>query len=279
MKIEVYGYSHSPWVQAVLLALFDKRVEHILYQNPPIEVFKKWGVYMPAISINDEPWEVESMSILQKFDYEEISPDELEAANKAWQGVLHRPNNPLRFFSSFARGGQTSGSILSNLKNNFLLSFVSLYMFTLINIGKRTLKQKEPDDFGNQFIYWENKLLSSSEPFMDGEEPGTRDLVMFGIVQCHASIPVPALDAILNDHRLENFRAWILIMQKRFKGYPYLYSAKYFESDASSPKNAGFFQRGIFFIGLCVMIAAFPVTMPLILLLMRRVQEHRIKNF
>ena len=56
MKIEVYGYSHSPWVQAVLLALFDKRVEHILYQSPPFEVFKKWGVYMPAISINDEPW-------------------------------------------------------------------------------------------------------------------------------------------------------------------------------------------------------------------------------
>ena len=101
MKIKVYGYSHSPWVQAVLLALFDKRVEHILYQNPPIEVFKKWGVYMPAISINDEPWEVESISILQKFDYEEISPEELKAANKAWQGVLHRLNSPLRFFSSF----------------------------------------------------------------------------------------------------------------------------------------------------------------------------------
>ena len=114
---------------------------------------------------------------------------------------------------------------------------------------------------------------------MDGEEPGTRDIVMFGIVQCHASIPVPALDAILNDHRLENFRAWILIMQKRFKGYPYLYSAKYFESDASSPKNAGFFQSGIFFLGLCVMIAAFPVTIPLILFLMGRVKEHRIKNF
>ena len=50
-------------------------------------------------------------------------------------------------------------------------------MFTLINIGKRTLKQKEPDDFGNQFIYWENKLLSSSGPFMDGEtEPPTNGL-------------------------------------------------------------------------------------------------------
>ena len=279
MKIKVYGFSHSPWVQAVLLALFDKRVEHILYQSPPIEVFKKWGVYMPAISINDEPWEVESMSILQKFDYEEISPEELEAANKAWQGVLHRPNNPLRFFLSFARGGQTSGSTLSNLKNNFLLSFVSLYMFTLINIGKRTLKQKEPDDFGNQFIYWENKLLSSSGPFIDGEEPGTRDLVMFGIVQCHASIPVPALDAILNDHRLINFREWIVIMQKRFQGYPYIYSANYFASDVSSPKNAGFFQRGIFFLGLCVMIAALPITIPLILFLMRKVKEHRIKNF
>ena len=38
-------------LQAV--SLFEK-IEHILYQNPTIEVFKKWGVYMPAISINDE---------------------------------------------------------------------------------------------------------------------------------------------------------------------------------------------------------------------------------
>ena len=279
MKIEVYGFSHSPWVQAVLLALFDKKVDHILYQNPPLEVFKQWGVYMPAISINNEPWEVESIKILKKFDYEEINSEELDAVNKAWQGVLYRTNNPLKFFSSFARGGQTSGRFFNDIKSNFLLSFVALYMFTLINIGKQTLKQKEPDDFGNQFMYWENVLISSGSPFMDGMEPGIRDLVMFGIVQCHASIPVPALDALLNDERLDNFRTWIVTMQKRFKGYPYLYSANFFESEASFPSNASLFYRVVFFSGLLVMILGFAFTIPLILLLMKRVQEYRIKNF
>ena len=152
-------------------------------------------------------------------------------------------------------------------------------MFTLINIGKQTLKQKEPDDFGNQFMYWENVLISSGSPFMDGMEPGIRDLVMFGIVQCHASIPVPALDALLNDERLDNFRTWIVTMQKRFKGYPYLYSANFFESEASFPSNASLFYRVVFFSGLLVMILGFAFTIPLILLLMKRVQEYRIKNF
>ena len=28
MKVEVYGGNHSPWVQAVLLALHDKQIDH-----------------------------------------------------------------------------------------------------------------------------------------------------------------------------------------------------------------------------------------------------------
>ena len=114
---------------------------------------------------------------------------------------------------------------------------------------------------------------------MDGENPGTRDFVMFGIVQCHASIPVPALDAILSDDRLGKFRSWILTMQERFDNYPYLYSSKYFKSEARLPDNAGLFQRIVFFLGLIVMILLVPLTLPLVLFLMVRVQESRIKKF
>ena len=279
MSVKVYGFTHSPWVQAVLLALYDKELDYELYVRPPYEVFKIWGVYMPAVSLNDEPWEIESTEILTKLGYKPILDDELKAANKAWQGVLHRTDNPFRFFLNFARGGQISGSLINNAINNFLLSFVAFYMFMLINIGKRTLKQKEPENFGDQFMYWENILDSSEGPFMHGMKPDSKDLVMFGIIQCHASIPVPALHSLLNDQRLPNLRKWVNTMQNYFKGYPHLYTAKFFKSGIPEANSATLFQIVSFFCGLVVMILAFPITIPLVLILMSRVEKNRIKRF
>ena len=90
MSVKVYGFTHSPWVQAVLLALCDKELEYELYVRPPYDVFKKWGVYMPVVSLDDGPWEIESTQILTKLGYKPVLADELKAANNAWQGVLHR---------------------------------------------------------------------------------------------------------------------------------------------------------------------------------------------
>ena len=279
MSVKVYGFTHSPWVQAVLLALCDKELEYELYVRPPYEVFKKWGVYMPAVSLDDGPWEIESTEILTKLGYKPILDDELKAANNAWQGVLHRTDNPFRFFLHFARGGQISRSLVNNTISNFLLSFVAFYMFMLINIGKWRLKQKEPENFGDQFMYWENVLDSSEGPFMDGMKPGSKDLVMFGIIQCHASIPVPALNSLLNDQRLINLRKWVNTMQNYFKEYPHLYTAKFFKSDNPEANSANLFQIVSFFLGLIVMVLAFPITIPLVLILMSRVEKNRIKRF
>ena len=279
MSVKVYGFTHSPWVQAVLLALCDKELEYELYVRPPYEVFKKWGVYMPAVSLDDGPWEIESTEILTKLGYKSILDDELKAANNAWQGVLHRTDNPFRFFLHFARGGQISRSLVNNTISNFLLSFVAFYMFILINIGKWRLKQKEPENFGDQFMYWENVLDSSEGPFMDGMKPGSKDLVMFGIIQCHASIPVPALNSLLNDQRLISLRKWVNTMQNYFKEYPHLYTAKFFKSDNPEANSANLFQIVSFFFGLIVMVLAFPITIPLVLILMSRVEKNRIKRF
>ena len=79
---------------------------------------------MPAISINDGPWEIESKKCWLNWGYEHITIEEINAANRAWQGVLHRTDN-LNFFLSFARGGQVSKSFVNNVVNNFLLSFVA----------------------------------------------------------------------------------------------------------------------------------------------------------
>ena len=279
MYIKVYGFTHSPWVQAVLLALHDQRIEYDLLIRPPYKVFKKWGVYMPAISIDDGPWEIESTEILVKLGYKPILVEEINAANSAWQGVLHRTENPFNFFLAFSRGGQVSKSFINNVVNNFLLSFVAFYMFILINLGKARLKQKEPKNFGDQFLYWENLIDSSDGPFIDGNKPGSKDMVMFGMVQCHSSIPVPALDALMNDQRLNNLRQWIDNMQDYFREYPYLYSAKFFKSDIPEANSANLFQIMSFFCGLIVMVLALPITIPLVLILMSRVEKNRIKRF
>ena len=279
MKIKVYGFTHSPWVQAVLLALHDQRIEYDLLLRPPYEVFKKWGVYMPAISIDDGPWEIESTEILVKLGYKPILVEEINAANSAWQGVLHRTDNPFNFFLAFSHGGQVSKSFVNNVVNNFLLSFVAFYMFILINIGKVRLKQKEPKNFGDQFLYWENLIDSSDGPFIDGNKPDSKDMIMFGMVQCHSSIPVPALDALINDQRLNNIRKWINNMQDYFREYPYLYSAKFFDSGVSEAGSTNLFQIMVFFFGVLIMFLAFPITIPLVLILMGRVEQSRIKNF
>ena len=67
MKVEVYGGNHSPWVQAVLLALHDKQIDHELRPLPPLATFRKWGVFMPVVSVNGAPWEKESSDILVKL--------------------------------------------------------------------------------------------------------------------------------------------------------------------------------------------------------------------
>ena len=123
-------------------------------------------------------------------------------------------------------------------------------------------------------------LIRPEGPFMDGMKPDSKDLVMFGIIQCHASIPVPALNSFFNDLRLPNLRKWVNTMQKHFKGYPHLYTAKFFKSDIMEADSTNLFQIIIFLIlwtKKIMMVLAFPITFPLVLILMSRVSLKRIE--
>lgn len=271
MKVEVYGGNHSPWVQAVLLVLHEKGIEHTLHQLPPLEAFKRWGVFMPAVSIDDEPWEIESSQILVKLGLEPISDEDLQAVQGAWEGVLHRPDNPFRFFAGFARAGDTSSSFFKRSVHNFGRSFISFYMFMLINFVKWKQKPADPENFGDQYLFWERAVESSTGPFLDGDAPGIRDMLLFGVVQCHSSIPVPPLEPLYSDERLAGLRQWIASMHERFRDYPHLYSGSYFEPYLPQPVPAGPVQRAIFYLGLLTMFVAFPVTIPLVFVLMRKV--------
>lgn len=273
VKVDVYGGYHSPWVQAVLLALHDKGIEHSVRQVPPLQSLKQWGVLMPAVSIDGGPWQVESSHILVKLGFEQISDHDLQAVTGAWQGVVHRADNPLRFFAAFARAGDRSPSLLKRCYRNFLRSFIPLYMFVLLNLAKRIRKLKAPKNFADQYLFWEQALASSDGPFLDGAAPGARDFLLFGVIQCHSSIPVPALIPLQHDERLSGIRGWIAGMHERLHGYAYLYSGGRFEPRKPEPVTADPLQLGVFYLGLTTMFAMFPVTLPLVFLLMRKIKR------
>ena len=271
MNVELYGSNHSPWVQAVLLGLHDKSIEYKLRSVPPLEVLARWGILMPAISIDNEPWEIESSQILVKLGFEPISTKDLQAIGRTFQGVLHRPDNPLDSFAAFARAGDTSTSFWRRSGRNFLRGFIPFYMFIRINLIKRIMKPAEPKNFGDQYLFWEHALETSSKPFFDGDKPGVRDFLLFGIIQCHSSIPVPPLESLINDERLTNMRRWIAHMHQRFSDYPHLHSGSYFEPRHHQPVAASLVQRLMRYLGLTTTILALPVTLPLALFLMQKV--------
>ena len=262
MKIEVYGQNHSPWVQATLLGLHHKQLDYTLQTATPLTVFREKGVMMPAARFDGGPWEYESGDHLQRIGYDGIAPEDLTMIRGAWQGVMHRPDSSLGFFNAFSRAGDPSRNPLRRLVQNLLRSYSTFYFFTLIKGFVLRSGHTDPEDWAEPFLGWEARIGETEQPFLDGDEPGATDIILFGIIQCHCSIPVPPLNALRFDPRLENFRAWLGRMHEAFSGYPYLYSARYFEPAVTVPQDAGLLDRLAFYLGAGVLFLLFPVTVP-----------------
>ena len=88
--------------------------------------------------------------------------------------------------------------------------------------------------------------------------------MLFGILQCHCSILVPPVVALQEDPRLAGMRKWIGAMQQRFAGYQHLYSGVFFEPHSTAPVPCPPLERAAFWLGSAFMIAAFPISVPLI---------------
>jgi glutathione S-transferase len=276
--LDVYGQDHSPWVQAVLLGLHDKGVPHSLTTVPPASVFRQWGVMMPAASVDGAPWQLESAEILQQIGYQPISSEDLVAIYDAWQGVTHRADGVLRFFRAFSLASDPQPSLLPRLRNHFLRSFAVLYFYLLIRFMVLARLQQDPEDFGDQFLDWEQRLETSAGAYLGGDEPDMLDMMLFGIIQCHCSIPVPPVDALQKDPRLRRLRSWIGAMQERSAGYAHLYSGVYFDPPSPAPMRTTALEQAAFWLGSAFMLTSFPITIPLILFFALRVPRRPLKS-
>ena len=270
-KGRVYGTNHSPWVQAVLLGLYEKKVSHSLRAVPSLPSLKESGLMMPSVKIDDNDWQLDSAEILKSFGYAEISNKTKSHILKTWQGVIHRADNPIKFFNSFSKVKDLNPSILTRISHHFIRPFICIYFFCLLRLLALSDQGRDPENFVDQFLYWEGLLKESNSLFFGGAKPDVIDFQLFGIIQCHCSIAFnPLLEALQSDSELAEYRNWISRMQKRFSGYPHLFSGPYFTPYLNAPIEERFIERLVFFFGLCFAITCFPITIVFITVLIFR---------
>ena len=271
--VDLYGNDHSPWVQSVLLCLYDNNINYNLRTIPTLRLLFKSGVMMPAMRLESFEWKLDSMEILQTLGYESVSSSEKKLIFKTWQGVQHRVDNPFMFFYAFSLCKGFRNNKLFNLYNHALRPLTSIYFFTLLNIIKIKIKKFNTDEnFLDQYAYWNNKLLTQGTNFFGGDSLNIIDYQLFGVIQCHCSIPYfPLVKTLQEDTELDCLRKWISNMHVKFAEYPHLYSADYFNPKQKIIQKASFLEKITYWSGLVTLLLILPLTIVLILfLLMRR---------
>jgi hypothetical protein len=258
-----------------MLGLHQHKLDYSRSTVPPIKAFVKSGIMMPAASFNGEPWELESKDILHRLGYSAVSDEDMSALGRAWRGVLHRADFWARFWGEFSLASDPNPSLPQRLFNNFLRSFTVLYFFLLIRFAVFMRRPREPESYGDQFVEWEERFATMKGRFLGGETPDSVDLLLFGIIQCHCSVPVPPISALQSDPRLTCTRDWIGEMQKYFVDYPSLYSGVYFEPHSSAPEPATSLEQLTFWLGSIFLVALFWITVPLVAVLAYRNRKQR----
>jgi hypothetical protein len=267
--LDVYGLDHSPWVQSILLSLYDNKLNYNIRTIPTLSLLSKSGVMMPAIRIDDSQWKLDSMEILLSLGYDPIPSSEKKLIFRTWQGVQHRVDNPLKFFYYFSLCRGFNKNKIFNLISHALRPIITIYFFTLLNIIKIKIKSFNSNEkFLDQYTYWNNKLSKQGTKFFGGDVLNIIDYQLFGIIQSHCSIPyLPLIETLQKNQELDYLRKWISNMQFKFVDYPHLYSANYFDPVQPNIERASIIERTIYWLGLITMLILLPVTVIILLFL------------
>ena len=274
--VRVYGNDHSPWVQAVLLGLHDQGIDHTLVTVPPLSVFLRSGVLMPAARVDDGPWLLDSGRILAELGYAEVGEPERRALTRTFMtGALDRTARPWEFWHRFSWARDGHPRAIRRHWNHFWRAFSIFYFFTLITTARRTRSAPSRDEIGELFAGWRQRLRADA-PFFGGDAPGTVDLQLFGLVQMYASIPGPCLSVLREDPKLDRMREWIGAMQSRFSSHGHAYAAPYFEPKLAEIRRTTGLERLFFWSGAALMWVAFPLSLPVVAFFARRIRSRRL---
>ena len=271
--VQVYGNDHSPWVQAVLLGLHEKGISYDLLTAPPLSVFRRSGVLMPAARIDDGDWTLDSERILVRLGFSEVDP-EIRRALQAFflSSALARTDDAFAFWRRFSWSRDGTPGLARPWWSHFVRAFPVLYFFVLIRMNRGRVARPDRDRLVAELGFFQD-CLGDGAPFLGGGEPDTADLQLFGLVQMCASIPGRALAVLRDAPELESLRAWVERMQGRFAAYPHLYSATDFDPRQPAIAQSTPLERLVYWCGAAFMWIAAPLTVPLALYYAQRIRR------
>jgi len=265
-------------VQSVLLGLHEKDVAHTLVTVPPLSLFLKSGVLMPAARIDDGPWLLDSERILVELGFSKVEADERRALLVVFgSGAMRRTDDPWEFWRRFSYVRDQHPVAARRLWNQFWRPFSMFYFFTLIRMGRRARPPRTADQLCRELTFWQERLAPGAA-FLGGGAPDTTDLQLFGLVQMCASIPGRSLAVFLQDPKLGRLREWASRMQGRFSDYTHLYTARHFAPLLPEMDPAPAVQRFFYWYGAALMWIAFPITLLITLYFARGVRKKGLQQ-
>jgi glutathione S-transferase len=276
--VQVYGNDHSPWVQAVLLGLHEKRVAHTLTLAPPLSVFRNSGVLMPAAKIDDGEWTLDSERILVSLGFSPVE-EEVHADLMALfrSSAMRRADSPWEFWRRFSWVRDGHPAAPRRLWNQFWRTFSIFYFFTMITLARSRVPKAPREQLVEEYQALQRRL-APDDRFFAGDAPSTFDLQLFGIVQMLASIPGTALTVLREEPSLDRLREWIEAMQQRFERYEHLYTARTFAPNVAEKTVAPLHERLCFWLGGATMFAALPITLPLVFFLVGSIRRRGLQD-
>lgn len=256
-----------------MLGLHENGIGYTLVNVPPVSVFLRAGVLMPAAKIDDGPWMHDSEKILVALGFSEVSNCDRRALRAAFlSGAMRRADHPWQFWLRFSLVRDDHPARARRYWYHFWRAFSIFYFFWAITLGRRRIGRRTPEQVHQELSVFQERLAPGAE-FFGAEGPGTFDLQLFGIVQMLATIPGPSLTVLRENPALERLRVWVTAMQRRFSDFPSLYSGPYFEPVLPGVEPAPASERVAYWCGAALMWMAFPITLAATFYFVRRVRK------
>lgn len=266
--VTVFGTDHSPWVQAVLLALSDRGIAYRLRPFPPsVGAYLRGGLVMPSCQWPDGTITQDSFEIIAESARRyggaapslEAEADQTRLERLFLTYVLARapPGRRLSFVHAWA----CKRDAPSRADWTILRALLSLYFLVLIIVGGRQLRKAGRPLFDAARLRracqsWEARL--GAAPFLGGAAPDASDFGLCGHVQCMASGLTDETLPILEEH--PGLLSWLERMHHRQPATARLHSRRVFDRGSGVAPASGT-QLLFFYVGLAFWLSVFPLTL------------------
>ena len=282
--IFVFGVSHSPWVQAVVLAMAAHKTTVKLRGLPTFRYYLKHGLIMPSCLWSDETISADSFEIIRQFGEVKNSPfavnemtksnfKELEKLFLAYALYRTGPQKRLAFIDGWSRMMDTPQTLWTISGR----AFICWYFVILIEAGRYALMKSiknQPADYALKKMLERFTQILGQSSFFDGDSPGPTDFGLLGQVECMASgLTDWTMDLFKESKPLMN---WLKRMHSLIEHHPTVYSRRIFQKDKWPPVNQGF-PRFWFHLNFILIGLLFPISLPALIFAfrMRQNSAHR----